>query len=542
MKPLVRILALWQPRAALLGAGMLLSLAALICAVALMALSGSAVASVLAGGVLAAGLWLRVLGPARVVLRYLERLVTHGATFRALADLRVWFFRGLAARAAGGLGFRQAGDVLSRMVNDVEALDGLYLRILLPLAGALLLVPVAALAAGRISLAAGLAVAGLLAAAAFIMPLLAARAATHAAGGIGAAMSGLRIAALDGLTGLREVRAFGAEPAMMARVTAAGTQLAQAQHGLAQRVARANAGALLCGQASVLAILLVAGAAPALAVAAVFLVVAAFEPLSGLPRAGVAAAVASAAAARVLDVADAPPMVIEPAAPRAVPAQPGLRFAGVHFTWAPDQPPVFAGLTLEVPAGGRVAVLGPSGVGKSTLAALALKVAVPQAGRVLLGGTDIADIATVDVHRAVAWLGQTTHLFDDTIRANLLLGRPGASDRDLWDALDRAAIGDTIRALPDQLESWLGEGGARLSGGQGRRIALARTLLMRAPVLILDEPCAGLDAETERAFLTTLFAETSGQTVILIAHRLTGVERLDRIWRLSAGHAVAAAA
>jgi ATP-binding cassette subfamily C protein CydC len=542
MKPLLRILSLWRGRAGLLGAGLALSLASLACGVALMTISGATIAAVLTGTAFAAAFWLRATGPARVVLRYLERLMTHAATFRALADLRVWFFRGLAARAAGGLGFRQAGDVLSRMVGDVEALDGLYLRILLPLAGALLLVPAAGVLAGRVNPWAGLAVFLLFAVAAFVMPWLAARAALHSGSRLGLATAGLRIAALDSLSGLREVRAFGAEGRMMARVAAGEATLIAAQRRLARRTAWANAGALLCGQAALLAVLATAGAAPALAVATVFLIAASFEPIGGLPRAGVAAGTASAAAARVLDMAEGAHAVPDPANPQPVPANPGLRFAGVHFGWEPGQPPVFDGLTLEVPTGSRVAVLGPSGVGKSSLAALALKVAVPQAGKIFLGGADLATLAAADVQHRVAWLGQTTHLFDDTIRSNLLLGRPDATEQDLWDALDRAAIGDTVRQLPEQLDTWLGEAGARLSGGQGRRIALARTLLSQAPVLILDEPCAGLDPETERAFLTTLFAETTGRTVILIAHRLTGVEKLDRIWRLSSGHAVAAAA
>jgi ATP-binding cassette subfamily C protein CydC len=155
---------------------------------------------------------------------------------------------------------------------------------------------------------------------------------------------------------------------------------------------------------------------------------------------------------------------------------------------------------------------------------------------------DIATLVHDDVRSRIGWLSQATHLFDDTIRANLLLGRPDADEAALWRALDEAEIGDFVRALPDTLDTWLGEGGARVSGGQGRRIALARTLLSRAPILLLDEPCAGLDAQTERAFLATLNALPAGRTMILIAHRLTGVERLDRIWRLSAGHAVAAAA
>ena len=541
MKPLLRILGLWRKRAGLLATGMAIALAALACGVALVSLSGGLLAVLLSGGgLLAAGLWLQVLGPARVGLRYTERLVTHGATFHALADLRVWFFRGLASRAAGGLGFRQTGDVLQRLVGDVEALDGLYLRILLPLAGAALLIGAAGLAAGGVSQPAGFVVALLFATATFAMPALAARAARQAGAELARAAGDLRIVTLDTLAGLREVRAFGAEPRRLALAAAREADLLAAQAKLARRSAWANAGALLCGQAALFCVLLTAHAAPVPAIAAAFLIVAAFEPLAGLPRAGAAAGAATASAARVLEIGT-PVRLAEPLQ-GTMPPNPGLRFAGVHFAWAPNQPPVFDGLTMEVPAGARVAVLGPSGCGKSTLAALALKIATPQAGRVLLGGVDLAELPASTVQRGIAFLGQATHLFDDTIRANLLLGRPEAAESDLWDALDRAAMGDTVRALPDRLDTWLGEGGARLSGGQGRRVALARTLLQRAPVLILDEPCAGLDADTEREFLTTLFAQTTGRTLILIAHRLTGAERLDRIWRLSSGHAVAAAA
>ena len=541
MKPLLRILALWRSRAALLTYGAVLSLATLAAGLALMMASGATVAAVLTGGAIAAVLWLRIAGPARVGLRYGERLVTHAATFRALADLRVWFFRGLAARAAGGLGFRHAGDVLSRIVGDVEALDGLYLRILVPLAGAVFLVPFTAILAGRMQIGVGLFVGACFASAAFAMPFFSYRAAQASSADLGLASAGLRIAALDTLAGLREVRAFGAEQRMAARVAAREKTLLAAQENLARRAAWANAGALVCGQAALLAVLLSAGAAPALAVVTVFLIAAAFEPIAGLPRAGILAGTAAAAATRVLDMAENAPKPIEPDHPKHVPSHPGLRFAGVQFGWD-DGEPLFTGLTLEIPAGARIAVLGPSGAGKSTLAALALKVVLPQAGKIYLGGTDMADLTARDVQANIAWLGQNTHLFTDTIRANLALGAPHATDAELWAALDRAAIGNTVRHLPEKLETWLGEGGQNLSGGQGRRIALARTLLSPASVLILDEPCAGLDAETEREFLSTLFAQTTGKTVILIAHRLTGAEKLDRIWRLSSGHAVAAAA
>ena len=541
MKALLEIASLWRGRAGLLAAGIALSLAALLCGVALLTVSGAGVAALAAGLVFSAGAWLALLGPARVLLRYGERLLTHDATFRALADLRVWFFRGLAGRASLGLGFRRAGDLLARLVGDVEALDGLYLRILLPTLGALVLIPVATLAAWRVAPAAGLATLAAFLAATCALPVMSFRWAVLSGRELSAAASGLRVAALDTLSGLREVRAFGAEARMATLVDQRGTALAEAQERLARRTAWANAAALLCGQAALIAVLLTAGGAPLVAVAACFLLVASFDAVAGLPRAWVAAGSAAASAGRVLEVGRPIGEPVHPAHTK-LPDRLGLRFAGVHFAWGQDQPAVFDSLTLDVPAGARVAVLGPSGVGKSTLAALALKVVQPDRGRVLLGGMDVADLADAEVHSRIAWLSQRTHLFDDTIRANLRLGRPGATDAELWRALDRAALGDMVRSLPDQLDSWIGEGGARLSGGQARRVALARTLLQRTPLLILDEPCAGLDADTEREFLGTLFAETTGQTMILIAHRLTGAERLDRIWRLSAGHAVAAAA
>jgi ATP-binding cassette subfamily C protein CydC len=539
---LLRILALWRGRAPWLAAGLIISLAALACGVALMAVSGAMIGTAVAAGVLVAPIALRGLGAGRVGLRYLERLVTHAATFRALADLRVWFFRHLARTAAGGLGFRHAGDVLARLVGDVEALDGLYLRILVPLAGAVLLLPVLLLVIGRHAAGLAAAVAVLFATAALLLPWLAARAAADSGTRLAATSSSLRIAALDALTGLREVRAFGAEGRMIAAVQAREAALLSAQHDLARRTALAGAGAFLCGQAAIFAVLLAAGTNPVGAIVAAFLVTASFEAVGGLPRAGALAGHAAAAARRVLEAAEAPVTVPDPARPAPLPAGFSLRFEAVHYRWAPDRPPVFDGLTLEIPEATRVAVLGPSGAGKSTLAAMALKVVAPQQGRIRLGGIDLATLTAAEVHARFAWLSQATHLFDDTVRANLLLARPGADEAALWQALDAARIGDVVRALPDKLDTWVGEGGTQFSGGQGRRLALARTLLSQAPILVLDEPCAGLDAETERAFLATLNEVAEGRTLLLIAHRLTGVERLDRIWRLSGGKAVAAAA
>lgn len=542
MRPLLHIIGLWRGRALWLALGLAVALAALAAGVGLMAESGALIGGVVLGlGMAGPAAALRLLGPARVVGRYLERLVSHDALFRALADVRVWFFRGVAERAAGGLGFRRAGDVLARLVGDVEALDGVYLRLALPLAGAVLLLPALAWLIGARDPWLALVVCLLFALAAFVLPWRAGRAARAAGGRLASGEAGLRIAALDTLVGLREVRAYGAEGRMMALVQAREASLFAAQHELSRHGAWAAAGGFLCGQAALLAVLLSVGTVPASAALIAFLVVAAFEAAGGLTRAGTLAGRAATAAARVVEAAEGPVPVPEPASPAPLPPGVALRFEGVGFRWRPELPLVLDGLTLEVPEGARVALLGPSGSGKSTLAALALKVVAPGAGRVLLGGVDLARLAAGDLRRRIAWLGQTSHLFDDTIRANLLLGDPAADEAGLWAALEAARIADVVRALPDGLDSWVGEGGARFSGGQGRRLALARTLLSPAPLLILDEPCAGLDAETERAFFTTLNETAEGRTILLIAHRLTGAERLDRIWRLSAGRAVAAA-
>jgi ATP-binding cassette subfamily C protein CydC len=534
---LLRVVGLWRARALWLTAGVVVSLLALATGVALMAVAGAALASL----ALFAPLVLRALGTARVVLRYTERLVTHTAMFRALADLRVWLFRRLAMNSAGGLGFRQAGDVLSRLVNDVEALDGVYLRVLVPLAGAVFLLPVVLIViAPRAPVLAG-AFGVLFALAAFVLPWRAALAAADSGTRLAAAMGQLRIAVLDTMTGWREVRAFGAEGRMLAAVQAREAALLGAQHSLASRTALAGMGAFLCAQAALFAVLCAVGVHPVGAIVGLFLVLAAFEVIGGLPRAGAYLGHAAAAAHRVLEAADAPVPVPDPEVPAGAPSGSRLAFDSVHFRWRPELPFVFDGLTMDIAPGSRVGVLGPSGSGKSTLAALALKVVAPQAGRVLLGRTDVALLTAADVRARVGWLSQATHLFDDTIRANLSLARPDADDTTLWAALDAARIGDVVRALPDGLDTWVGESGARFSGGQGRRLALARALLSPAPVLILDEPCSGLDADTERAFLATLNEVAEGRTGVLIAHRLVGVEKLDRIYRLSGGKAVAAA-
>ncbi|WP_081827788.1 thiol reductant ABC exporter subunit CydC [Kozakia baliensis] len=537
------ILDVWRPYRIRLFIGLCLSLLALACGLALMGSAGWRI-SAMALGFSAGYMVLRLSGLGRIFLRYSERLYAHDAMFRALAGLRVWFYRKLAQGAAAGLGFRRSGDLLSRLVSDIETLDNLYLRLAVPLAGAALTLPVLAVCAWRVSAPLAVVLLVLFLCAALLLPFLAARLARKNSHEILTAESNLRIASLDLATGLREARAFGAEKTLVDRIERDQEVVYASQIRQSRRLATAGALSYLCGQAAIIAILaaLAGFGLPHVGaiggIALLFLTIASFEGVMGLTRAGLLGGQVAHAAQRVVEIADQ--AVNDRSATQPIPTSNTVIFKNVGFQWQADRKPVFQNLDLTISSGERVAIIGPSGIGKSSLAALLLKVVSPECGQITLGGTDIASLDTDALRHRIAWLSQATHLFDDTVRGNLLLGRTDLSDDALWGALDKAEIGETIRGLPKGLDSWIGEGGARLSGGQGRRIALARTLLMEAPILILDEPATGLDAETEQAFLRTLNKTTQGRTVILIAHRLIGVEQLDRVWRLQDGHAVAA--
>jgi ATP-binding cassette, subfamily C, bacterial CydC len=540
MNPLLRITGLWCGQAGWLAFGALLSLGALAAGAALMGFSGRTIALSMLGGALLVPAMLQYAGLARVVLRYLERVFNHEATFRALAHLRIWLFTGLARSAAGGLGLRRAGDVLARLVNDVDALDGLFLRIFVPLLGALLLLPILAVLLWHVH---PWAVIVLLpfGYVAFYLPMLAARAAAANSRQAGLAMSGLRSAALDALSGLREVKIFAAEGRMLATVQAREAGLLAAQRELASRASALNAVAFIAAQSGILLAILIGLAGHAVAaLVAVFVLIIAFETVLGLPRAGLLYGQAAAATARVVSAAEAGPPVADPVQPAPMPAGSAIAFEHVSFRYAPDLPFVFQNLSLQLPAGLRTAILGPSGAGKSTIATLLLKLAAPERGQIRLGTVDLAALPAEAVRHRIAYLSQATHLFADTIRNNLLLGDPSANDAKLWAALDAAQLAEVVDVLPEGLDTWLGEGGQNLSGGQGRRLALARTLLSDAPILVLDEPCAGLDGATELDFLKMLNTATKGRTVLLILHRLTGAEQLDRIWRLTGGTLMAA--
>jgi ATP-binding cassette subfamily C protein CydC len=539
MRALARILRLWRPHLPWLLFGLLIAWAAAVSGMALFGGAGGRLALGLGAAAGAGALSLRLLGLSRLLLRYFERLATHAATFRALAGLRVWFFTRFAQGAAAGLGLRRGAAVLSRLVDDIDRLDGLYLRVLVPLVATLGLAPLLLAALARARAGAALAAGLLFALTALVIPLATALRARRHAEARAEALEGLRVVLTDITSGLREIRAFGAEGWMGERLAKAWEAVGRAEGARAALLAGLGAAGFLAASGGLLAVL---GFAPALgreALPLALMTLAAFELAAPLARIGREVGEAVVAAGRVLAYAETPPSVTDPADPAPLPPVSTLSFENVSAGWE-EARPVLEEFSLSVPEGAHVAVLGPSGAGKSTIAALALKVIAPRAGRVTLGGVDYARLRAEDLRTRIAWLGQTSHLFADTIRNNLLIGRPDADEEALWAALEAARIAAVVRALPEGLDTWIGEGGLGLSGGQGRRIALARALLSPAPLLILDEPCAGLDAETEREFFATLAEAAAGRSVLLLAHRLTGAERLDRIFRLAEGRALAA--
>lgn len=541
-----RVLRLWAPRRQALWLGLLVAMVSALSGVALLALAGKGVAAG-AGGVglvgVAALIWLRPLVLLRPLLRWWERMSTHAAAFRALADTRVWFFGRLAERMPAGIGLRGSGDLLGRVISDVEALDRLYLGGIVPAAAALAVVVAVAILLGAEPWL--MALVALPLTLALVLPLLLAPAAARAAARAAEQRGALRAAVVDPLAGLEDTLAANAEGRALARLQAADASLMAAQRNLSRQSATAGTLGSFLTQLAVLAALawgLFAGpAGAAMAVLALFLAIAAAEALGLIPRAGAMLAAAAASARRLFEAADTAPPVAEPTQAAPLPSGNDLVLSGVTFGWRPDAPPVLEDLDFTLHAGERVAILGPSGAGKSSLAALLLKFAAPQAGVIRLGGTPIQEMASADLRSRIICLSQQARLFDVSIAENLRLAAPEAPEAALWRALAKAGVAEFVRSLPEGLETRCGEGGSRFSGGEARRIALARALLPPAGILILDEPTTGLDEAAERAFLATLATACEGRSLLLITHELTGVEPLDRVLRLAGGRLLPAA-
>ncbi|MDX3802125.1 thiol reductant ABC exporter subunit CydD [Streptomyces sp. AK04-3B] len=488
----------------------------------------------------------RAFGIGRAVFRYAERLVSHDAVLRMLADTRVAVYRRLERLAPAGLRTTRRGDLLSRLVADVDALQDYWLRWLLPV-GAAVVVSTGSVAftAWLLPEAGAVLAAGLLAAGVGV-PLLTGTVARRAERRLAPARGTLAARTADLLTGTAELTVAGALPSRTAGVRAADSVLTRIASRTATATALGDGLTALVSGLTVTAAALVGARAVAdgrldgVIMAVVALTpLAAFEAVLGLPAAVRYRRRVRRSAERVFEVLDSPEPVREPERPGSAPASPfPLVVQGLAARHAGQDRDALTGVDLTLTRGRRIAVVGASGSGKTTLAQVLLRFLDPGAGSYTLAGVDARALDGDDVRRFVGLCAQDAHHFDSSVRENLLLARKGASEAELRDALARARLLEWADGLPDGLDTLVGEHGARLSGGQRQRLALARALLADFPVLVLDEPAEHLDLPTADALTHDLLAATEGRTTLLITHRLAGLEAVDEVVVLDEGQVV----
>ncbi|MGA0587763.1 thiol reductant ABC exporter subunit CydC [Dyella sp. KRB-257] len=548
-----RLWTLFRPYVGWMLAGALLANAALLANVGLLAVSGHFIASMALAGV--AGIAFNYFTPAALIRafaltrtggRYLERLITHEATFRLLAQLRVWFYERLEPLAPARLQALRATDLLSRIQADIDTLNQLYLRLFVPVAVAALasVAIVAVMAVFSVPVALGTAL--LLASAGVWLPRWLQRRGAAAGARVVQTRTALRNTVADALGGDAELRVYRAQGRWHARVQQQSETLLDDQRQLSGLSGLATGAVGLCAHLALWwAVIAVAPAvaqgaiAPAqLAMLALF-AMAAFEAVMPLPLAFQMLGEQLAAARRIFAVVDAEPAVSSPAGESPTPLDAGVVFDGVRFRYDPSQPWVLDRFDLTLAPGSRTALVGASGAGKSSVLQLLARFWDCQEGRILLGGHPLDDYAPDDARRHIAVVSQDAYLFNGSVLDNLLLARPDADAVSIEAACRAARVHEVIEALPDGYHTSLGEAGTRLSGGQARRLAIARALLKDAPILLLDEPTEGLDAATAGALYDSLAGAMAGRTVLLITHQLGPLAGLvDEVAVLDAGRIV----
>jgi thiol reductant ABC exporter CydC subunit len=478
----------------------------------------------------------RFFGLARPLARYLERISSHDVALRSLARLRSRFYERIEPLAPAQLEGYRRGELLNRMVGDVDALQGLYPRAVGPPAVAVLVCVASVAAAATVLpeaaaiLGAGLLVGGV------AVPLLAWAAGRSAGRRQAAARGELTAELVELLRGAPELVAYGREDDALARVRAADAELVRLGRRDALAAGAADALMILVAGATVAGVLAVtvdahaAGALDGVLVATLaLLALASFDPVLPLPGAARELSGLLAAGRRVLETAEREPLVRDPAEPHpGPPRRAPIALEGVTARYGAEQP-VLRRFDLRLEPGGRAALVGPSGAGKTTVMNLLLRFLDPVEGRVTIAGHDLREYRQADVRSTFALAGQDAHVFDSTIRENLRLARPDATDAELWIALERARLGDWVASLPAGLDTQVGEEGMMLSGGQRQRLVLARALLADAPVLLLDEPTAHLDPPTARALVHDVLDAAGDRAVLLVTHRAEGLERMDAI-------------
>ena len=549
MRTFFRLLGFLRPYLPRVGLAVLLGVVMVASNVGLLAVAGyviSAAAIVPLFGYLVLPAYLvRLFGLSRAGARYAERMVSHDLTFRLLANVRTGFYKRLEPLAPARLLRHRSGDLLSRVVKDVEELENLYLRVSSPIAVAAIITLLTALIFYAFDPALALVAVAFLVTTGVGVPLLVA----WLARGLGRQQLELRAALnariVDDVQGVQDLLAFNREEDERGKVAELDRRLGRVQKRMAFITGLQDSVSDLMMNLAVVAILVLAvplvAAGEVRGVYLAFLalvMLGSFEAVQPLGRAFQFLGRSVSAGERLFEVVDAEPEVVDPEDPLPVPEARTLRFENVTFRYEPGAPPVLQNVSFILEPGKRVAVVGPSGAGKSTIVDLVLRFYDPVSGRVTLGGHDLRDLAQGDLRSLVAVVSQDTHVFTGTLRGNLLLAKPEATDEELFKVLDRARLADPVHDLPDGLDTPLGEQGLRFSGGERQRLSVARALLKDAPILILDEPTANLDPETEREVLDAAYELVRSRSTLVITHRLMRMEEFDEILVLDGGRIV----
>ena len=493
----------------------------------------------------------RFFGLARGVFRYLERLVSHNVTFRVLGQLRVRFYQALEPLAPARLLQHHSGDLLSRVMGDIASLENFYVRALAPpLVAVLVTLGMTVFMAGFAPLlAAGLL--GFLALTGIGVTALTRWLARAPGRQSVEARARLNTTLVDGLQGMADLLAFKQVHRQSKQILTAGCQLATAQAKMAQINGLQTALGVFFANTGMWAVL--ALAVPLvrdgrlegyLLPVAVLATLTSFEAVLPLPQAATYLEANLQVARRLFELVDAPAEVVPPANPPSLPAVFSIEAHQLAFRY-PDRPgsPILDEITFTLPHGKRLALVGPSGAGKTTLITLLLRHWEFHGGDILLDGRDLREYDPDALRRSIAVVSQNTYLFSNTVRENLLLARPEASEGEMVAAARQAQIHTFIQSLPQGYDTWIGEHGFRLSGGERQRLAVARALLKDAPLLILDEPTANLDAQTEKALLQAIQQAVERQisaphSVLMATHRLVNMEWMNEILVLDRGRIV----
>ena len=487
----------------------------------------------------------RLFGVGRAAARYAERMVSHSLTFKLLADLRTWFYARLEPLAPARLMRYRTGDLLSRIVKDVEELENIYLRVLSPVIVAALVSLLTFLLFYLFGLLLAFVCLGFLVVTGVGVPLLV----RGLARGLGRRQLELRgelnARILDDVAGVQDLLAFGREREQQREVSRLNRKLDRVQRRMAFITGLQNALGDLMMNLAMLAVLVLAiplvarGEIPGVYLAFLALVIlGSFEAVQTLGTAFQYLGRSVEAGRRLFEVVDAKPEVKEPAKPLPPPETYTVEFDQVSFRYEKGGPPVLEDVTFSLVPGSQIAVVGPSGAGKSTLVHLALRFWDSTSGEIRLDGSDVRGYSQEDLRREFAVVSQNTHVFNDSLRGNLLIARPEATDEELGRVLGQARLSGLVRRLPKGLDSPLGEQGLSLSGGERQQLAVARALLKKAPLLVLDEPTANLDRITERELLDAIYETRRDRATLVVTHRLVRMEEMDEILVLDAGRVV----